>query len=176
MMMLMRSCLAHAWRSWYIYLALIVIWFIAVMRVLVDPTPWLPILFNITPSLPYHFVMVDYAANELRRGDYIVYAFEGAAVRQFPGMRRQPLFKRIAGVAGDVVSVTERHVYVNGLNVGYAKTHTMTRLPLAPIDPTVIPRDHFYVAGQSPDSFDSRYAISGLVARRQILGRVKPLW
>lgn len=174
--MILRSWFAHVWRSWYVYLVLLVIWCVAVIRLLVDPTPWLPILFNVTPSLPYRLVMVDYSTKELARGDYVVYAFEGAAVQHFPGLRRQPLFKQIAGVAGDVVSVAERHVYINGRDVGYAKTHSVTRLPLAPIDPVVIPRDHFYVAGQSPDSFDSRYAISGLVARHQILGRVKPLW
>lgn len=173
---MMRSLLANVSRSWYVYLVLLVIWFIAVIRILVDPTPLLPILFNVTPSLPYRFVIVDYSARDLRRGDYVIYAFEGAAVQQFPGLRRQPFFKRIAGVAGDVVSVSERHVYVNGVDVGYARPRTTTRLPLAPIDPVVIPRDHFYVAGLSPESFDSRYAISGLVARRQILGRAKPLW
>jgi conjugal transfer pilin signal peptidase TrbI len=145
---------------------------VALIRVLVDPTPRLPILFNITPSLPYSIVAVDYAAKSLRRGYYVVYAFEGDATRQFPGLYHQPLFKRIAGIAGDVVTVRGHHVYVNGLEVGVAKTHTVT---LQPIAPTVIPAGYFYVAGQSPDSFDSRYAISGLVAQRQIVGRVRPL-
>jgi conjugal transfer pilin signal peptidase TrbI len=156
-------------------MTLVIIWIAAFVRVLVDPTPWLPILFNVTPSLPFKIVAIDYTVRDLHRGDYVVYAFEGAAVQHFPGLRRQPLFKQVAGVTGDVVTVVERHVYVNGRDVGYAKTHTVTRLALQPIAPTVIPPDFFYVAGQSPDSFDSRYAISGLVARRQILGRVTPL-
>lgn len=168
------SYLAHLRRTWYIYV-LTAIWINAFVRVMVDPTPWFPILFNVTPSLPYKIVAIDYATKELHRGDYIVYAFEGEAVGPFPGLRHQPLFKQIAGVAGDVITVQERHVYVNGREVGYAKTHTVTRLPLQPISPTVIPAGYFYVAGQSPDSFDSRYAISGLVAQRRILGRVTPL-
>lgn len=172
---MMHFYISHVRRSWLIYAVLALIWIVALTRVLVDPTPRLPILFNITPSLPYRIVAVDYGAKSLRRGDYVVYAFEGEAVRQFPGLHHQPLFKQIAGVAGDVVTVSERHVYVNGLEVGYAKTHTATRLPLQPISPTVIPAGYFYVAGQSPDSFDSRYAVSGLVAQRQILGRVTPL-
>lgn len=162
-------------RNWYVYLALALIWLVALVRVLVDPTPHLPILFNVTPSLPYRIVVVDYWSHDLRRGDYVVYAFEGQAVRQFPGLHRQPLFKRVAGVAGDVITVAERHVYVNGRDMGYAKTQTVTHVPLQPIAATVIPPGFYYVAGQSPDSFDSRYASSGLVARRQILGRVTPL-
>lgn len=162
-------------RNWYIYLTLALIWIAALVRVLVDPTPHLPILFNVTPSLPYRVVAVDYTARNLRRGDYVVYAFEGEAVQQFPGLRRQPLFKRVVGVAGDIITVADRHVYVNGRDMGYAKTQTVTHLPLQPIAAMVIPPGFFYVAGQSPDSFDSRYAISGLVAQRQILGRVKPL-
>jgi len=172
---MMRSYFSHVRRDWPIYAILAIIWIVALTRVLIDPTPRLPILFNVTPSLPYKVVAVDYAVKNLHRGDYVVYAFEGEAVQQFPGLHRQPLFKQIAGIAGDIVTVSERHVYVNGREVGYAKTHTVTRLPLQPISPTVIPAGYFYVAGQSPDSFDSRYAISGLVAQRQILGRVTPL-
>ncbi|MYM95917.1 conjugative transfer signal peptidase TraF [Duganella vulcania] len=172
---MMAPYFAHLRQTWYVYLVLAAIWISALVRVLVDPTPWLPILFNVTPSLPYKVVVIDYGAKDPHRGDYIVYAFEGDAVRYFPGLRRQPLFKQVTGVAGDVVTVSERHVYINGRDVGYAKTHTVTRLPLQPIAPTVIPPGYFYVAGQSPDSFDSRYAISGLVARRQIVGRVTPI-
>jgi conjugal transfer pilin signal peptidase TrbI len=172
---MMRSYFAHIQHRWYIYLILTVIWISALIRVLVNPTPWLPILFNVTPSLPYWIVAIDYTARNPQRGDYIVYSFEGEAIQQFPGLRRQPLFKQVAGMPGDVVTVTARHVYVNGREVGFAKTHTITRLPLQPISPTVIPQGYYYVAGQNPDSFDSRYAISGLVARRQILGRVTPL-
>lgn len=167
--------LAHLRGSWYVYLVLALIWAAAMVRLLVDPTPHYPILFNVTASLPYKIVVIDYEAREPRLGDYIVYAFEGQAVHDFPGLRHQPLFKRIAGIAGDVVTVSGRYVFVNGRGVGYAKTHTVTRLALRPIDPTVIPVGFYYVAGTSPDSFDSRYANSGLVARRQILGRVTPI-
>jgi len=172
---MMRSYFAHIRHRWYVYLVLTAIWMVALIRVLVSPTPWLPVLFNVTPSLPYWIVTIDYTNRYPQRGDYIVYSFEGDAVQQFPGIHHQPLFKQVAGLPGDVVTVIERHVYVNGRDVGLAKTHTITRLPLQPIAPTVIPPGFYYVAGQNPDSFDSRYAISGLVAQRQILGRVTPL-
>ena len=59
--------------------------------------------------------------------------------------------------------------------VGLAKTHTFDRRPLEPIDPTVIPAGHLYVQGTSPDSFDSRYSLAGLVRVQDVKSRVIPL-
>jgi conjugal transfer pilin signal peptidase TrbI len=78
--------------------------------------------------------VVDHGPMPLARGDLIVYAFDGeAAERDYPGLKRQPFFKRIVGVAGDVVTVDGRDVFINGLHVGRAKTHTFDRRPLEPI-------------------------------------------
>ena len=60
--------------------------------------------------------------------------------------------------------------------VGLAKPFTFDRRPLSPIEPIVIPPGHFFAQGISPDSFDSRYASSGLVRFDQIIGKVKPLF
>ncbi|HQR76548.1 MAG TPA: S26 family signal peptidase, partial [Burkholderiaceae bacterium] len=75
----------------------------------------------------------------------------------------------------DVVTVRGREVFVNGEPVGLAKTHTFDRRPLEPIGPTVIPPGHLYVQGTSPDSFDSRYSMSGLVRVQDVKSRVIPL-
>ena len=152
------------------------IWTLALTRVFIHHTPVLPILFNWTPSLPYRIVMVEPGPAPLVRGDLIVYAFEGeAAERNYPGLKRQPFFKRIVGVAGDVVTVDGRDVFINGLHVGTAKTHAFDRRPLDPIVPTVIPPGHVYVQGSSADSFDSRYRGSGLVSAADVVARVRPL-
>ncbi len=106
-----------------------------------------------------------------------MYAFEGeAARRDYPGLKDQPLFKRIAGVAGDMVTVAGRDVFVNGVPVGRAKSHTFDRRALEPIEATVIPQGYLYVQGTSPDSFDSRYRNSGLVAVRDVAAKVHPLF
>ncbi|OYV77812.1 MAG: conjugative transfer signal peptidase TraF, partial [Acidithiobacillus ferrivorans] len=60
--------------------------------------------------------------------------------------------------------------------VGVAKTHAYDNRPLAPITPMLIPPGYFYVQGTSPDSFDSRYAASGLVRTDQVIGRALPLF
>jgi conjugal transfer pilin signal peptidase TrbI len=159
-----------------VFSIVIAIWALALTRVFVHHTPVLPVLFNWTPSLPYRIVWVDHGPAPLVRGDLIVYAFDGeAAERDYPGLKRQPFFKRIVGVAGDVVTVDGRDVFINGLPVGRAKTHTFDRRPLDPIAPCVIPPGHVYVQGGSADSFDSRYRSSGLVSTDDVVAHVRPL-
>lgn len=164
-------------RDWPCYALLAAVWALAWTRVLVDPTPRLPILFNVTPSLPYWVAIVDYGARGVARGDYVIFSFHGDAVRHFPGLRGQPFFKRVAGTAGDQVTVHERRVFVNGADAGMAKRFAaVSRLALEPIAATVIPAGYLYMQGTDADSFDSRYRLCGLVARRDVLAVVRPLF
>ena len=164
-------------RRWYLFVLVAAVWMLAIVRLFVYHTPVLPLLFNWSASVPYRVVYVDYRSTKLTRGDLVVYAFEGEAARtNYPGLKDQPFFKRIAGVAGDTVTVADREVFINGVSVGRAKTHTFDRRPLEPIEATVIPPGFLYVQGTSPDSFDSRYRASGLVAVRDVAAKVQPLF
>ena len=164
-------------RRWYVFAILCLIWTLAALRVFGSHTPLLPILFNVTPSIPYRVVWADYGTRQFARGDLIVYSFRGpAANADYPGLRGQPFFKRVVGVAGDVVAVQGREVFVNGASVGVAKTHSFDRRPLAPIVPGVIPAGQLYVQGTSADSFDSRYRASGLVPVASVTAKVRPLF
>lgn len=162
-------------RGW-LYLPLGLIWALAYTRVLIDPTPRLPLLFNWTPSLPYRLAWLLTADSPLSRGQLILYRFDGPAQAFVPGLRGQPLFKRIRGVPGDTLSVQGRVVLINGEPVGVAKTTTRSGQPLAPVAPGRIAPGHYYVQGDSPDAFDSRYQASGLVRADQVIGTVRPLW
>jgi conjugal transfer pilin signal peptidase TrbI len=169
--------LRHARANWYCYVPVLVIWALAFARLLVDPTPRLPILFNWTSSLPYTVALMQYGKKELlKAGDFIVYAFEGEAQRMYPGLRAQPLFKQIRGVPGDRITVIGREVFVNGVSAGIAKPRTFDGRPLEPIAEAVIPVGFYYVQGTHPNSFDSRYHASGLVAERQVIAKVRPLF
>lgn len=172
-----RLLCADLKRRWVLFAAVGAIWALALIRLFVHPMPVIPLLFNWTPSLPYHVVFVEPGLQPLARGDLIVYAFAGeAAEKDYPGLMRQAFFKRIAGVAGDSVTVKDRDVFVDGVHVGHAKTHTFDRRPLEPIAPTVIPPGFLYVQGTGADSFDSRYRSSGLVAVHDVATRVRPLF
>lgn len=153
------------------------IWALALMRIFVHHVPVLPVMFNWTTSLPYRVVYVDYWPGPLRRGDLVVYRFNGeAAQHDYPGLKGQALFKRIVGMPGDTISVVDRDVFINGVPAGHAKTYTFDRKPLQPISAGSIPAGFFYVQGTSPDSFDSRYRSSGLVAQSDVQARVRPVF
>ena len=168
--------LRHVRRRWCLYVPVFAVWGFAYARLFVDPTPRVPVLFNWTPSLPYRVALVQYGPHALHRGDYIVFAFDGDAQADYPGLRGQPFFKIVRGLPGDSVTVNGRVVAINGEVVGTAKTRAFDRRPLDPIAATVIPPGHYYVQGTSADSFDSRYRASGLVRAEQVLGTVVPLF
>ena len=167
--------LRHMRRRWYLYLPVFAIWTFAYVRLFVDPTPRLPLLFNWTGSLPCHVAWLRDRPASIERGDLVVFALDGEARQTYPGLHGQPFFKIVRGVPGDRVTVDDRTVSINGEVVGIAKTHSFNRRPLEPITDLVIPPGHYYVQGTSPDSFDSRYRASGLVRDEQVLGTVVPL-
>jgi conjugal transfer pilin signal peptidase TrbI len=168
--------LRHIRQRWYLYLPVFAVWCLAYARLFVDPTPRLPLLFNWTPSLPYRVAWLQARPAQLRRGDFIVYTFDGIAQAHYPGLRAQPFFKQVRGLPGDEITVEGRQVRINGVAVGVARTHAQNRHPLVPIAAQVIPAGHYYVQGSSPDSFDSRYGDSGLVRIEQVIGVAIPLF
>jgi len=171
------SLLSDARRHRVLYTLLAAVWTLAAVRVFAYPIPVVPLVFNLTGSLPYHVGLVDSSKRALARGDYIVFAFSGEAGRSaYPGLRDQAFFKRVIGIAGDVVTVDGRRVFVNGVCAGTAKPQAFDRRPLEPIAPGVVPPGFLYVQGTSPDSFDSRYRISGLVPVGAVAGRVHPIF
>jgi conjugal transfer pilin signal peptidase TrbI len=153
---------------------LALVWALAYVRVFVDPTPRIPLLFNVTPSLPYRVAWLAPLPPSLERGQFVLYRFEGSAVADYPGLAGQPFFKVVRGLPGDAVTVSGRDVFVAGDYVGTAKAQAFDGRPLAPIAPVVIPPGFLFVQGLGADSFDSRYAASGLVHHDQLLGRVIP--
>lgn len=157
------------------YGPLAAIWALALTRALVDPTPRVPLLFNWTPSLPYQVAWLTCGPWQYARGDFVVFLFAGEAEEHYPGLKGQPFFKIVSGVAGDVISVRDRAVFVNGEAVGFAKTHAFDGRRLEPIAEGVIPPGWLYVRGTDANSFDSRYRSAGLVRIEQIIGRVRPL-
>lgn len=166
----------HMARRWYLYLAILVIWALAYVRVFFDPTPRVPVLFNWTGSLPFHVAWRQFVPSPLKRGDYVIFAFAGEAQTSYPGLAGQPFFKIVRGLPGDTITVTDRVVSINGVEVGKAKMQAFDRRPLEPIEATVIPPGHYYVQGLGTDSFDSRYRSSGLVRADQVIASVVPLF
>jgi conjugal transfer pilin signal peptidase TrbI len=155
------ECLAlSAWlrRYWICALTVVLVYGLA--------QHWLYV--NWTSSLPYRLVWVEYDAQP-GFGDLMVYRFEGRPFHDedLSGLR---FFKRVAGVAGDRITVVDREVAVAGRTIGYAKVRTRTGEPLDPIAAGVISPECYFAQSDSADSFDSRYAQAGLVRADQVIG------
>ena len=94
--------LRHMRLRWYLYVPVFAIWGFAYLRLFADPTPRVPVLFNWTPSLPCRVAWLQHGTHALKRGDYVVFAFDGEAQRQYPGLHGQPFFKIVRGLPGDI--------------------------------------------------------------------------
>ncbi len=123
---------------------------------------------NGSDSLPYRLVWLDYQAIPVQ-GDLMVYHFAGQPFQreELQGLR---LFKRVAGMPGDSITVADRIVSVAGRSIGLAKKFTRQGEALTPIAAGRIPDGYLFAHSDSVDSFDSRYAECGLVAVDQVLG------
>ena len=158
-----RALWKHFGRHWYVYLPLLFVYLWALDHIGV----------NWTPSLPYHVVYIEKHV-PVGRGDLVVFRFEGGEIaNHFKGQR---FFKRIAGVAGDEITLQGRNIFINGAHVGFARSRTPDGTTLEAIELGVIPADRFYVQGTHEMSFDSRYRVNGLVRRDQIIGRATVLF
>lgn len=170
----MRGLAGDAWRYGWVSLPLAALWVLAAMRLFVDPTPRIPLLFNWSASLPYHVAWLERGVSRLNRGDLVLYSFAGKAAGHYPGLARQPFFKIVAGLPGDRIRVEDRNVFVGGNFVGFAKLRTFDGWPLTPVQVAVVPAGHYYVRGSAADSFDSRYSEAGFVSADEVIGKVTP--
>jgi signal peptidase I len=129
-------------------------------------------------------VLVDrvmYGHRAIRRGDIIV--FRGGKAVDY-----QVLLKRVVGLPGDVLSIEDGQLFVNGRP---AEDDYVRRLAGAPEQtqpgsggpdqpwslqqPYRVPDGYYYVLGDNrTDSFDSRYW--GPVAREALIGRAMAVY
>lgn len=73
----------------------------------------------------------------------------------------------LAGIPGASVTASDRRYFVDGREMGFAKEYSKTG---------VIPKGHYFVSADHPDSLDSRYALKGWVADDQVLGQAMRLF
>lgn len=134
------------------------------------------IAINASESLPQSVFLVLKQEREFKRGDYIAFVWVGE--RPYP--RGLNFIKRVAGLPGDVVSHSGRHVFVNDRYIGRAREFgsrgamRSVRLQMGPVG--MIPPGHYFVTADHPDSLDSRYAQPGLVDETIVVGRAIPLF
>jgi conjugal transfer pilin signal peptidase TrbI len=126
---------------------------------------------NLTESLPNKVFIIAHGT-PVSRGDYVAYRYHSGP----PYPDGAQFVKIVEGVGGDVVTVDDRMVSVNGLYAGYAKPLARSGLPLAPIKAQTLPANTYYVRGTHRDSLDSRYAHVGPIPGADLIGRAIPLF
>ena len=145
-----------------------VIWFIAALIALFSLN--YQIYFNKTESLPQTLFIVTRATPTPKVGDYIM--FKGTLGSKATG---ELLVKKVAGVAGDLVTIQNQDIYLNQQYLLTAKTESKAKRQLQTIQEVVIPAGKFFVYTPHPDSYDSRYAEIGLIDESNICGIAYPI-
>lgn len=127
---------------------------------------------NVSQSLPESLFLIHKNDHSFSRGDYISFRWHGGGPYQ-PGVK---FTKIVRGVPGDVVTIIDQKVYINGEYVSTAKKRATTGQPLE-IGPTgIIPPGSYYVHGTHKDSLDSRYAMTGWIHSGAVVGKAKPVF
>jgi len=147
-----------------------------VVKPFVIPTPSMATTVTagdrvLVDRISYHFTAVD-------RGDIIVFEGQGPI----------PLLKRVVGLPGDVLSIRDERLYVNGEPLGEDDVRHIHGEPAPTLpgpdpgqpwslhDEYVVPAGHYFVMGDNRiDSADSRWW--GTVDQDEIVGKaVLVLW
>lgn len=122
---------------------------------------------NTTESLPFSF-FISYQGNASKKGSYVSI--------QHPKSPSILLAKRIAGVAGDKISISEHYIFINGQNFGRIKDSFSNGETLTPIQEETIPKGYIFAYASHPNSFDSRYEDFGLIDTNNIREVLWPLF
>ena len=101
------------------------------------------------------------------RGDVIVFK---SKLEDAEGETKM-LIKRVIGVPGDVISIHDGKVYINGKAID--DSYTMDNYTTGDITDLVVPADHLFCMGDNRAvSIDSRSDSVGLVSYNDIVGKV----
>ena len=127
---------------------------------------------NLSESLTGTVFLIDKSDKTVEKGALVAFSSTNAS----PIPDGITLIKRVAGVAGDNVTLQNRFVFINDKPIAYAKLASRTGEPLSPVNAGAIPEGFFFAVGDHPDSFDSRYERPGLINLDTVRGRAYCLW
>ncbi|HWT96298.1 MAG TPA: S26 family signal peptidase [Terriglobales bacterium] len=150
----------------------------ALLAIAASLTPSPLLIWNVSASAPIG--LYARVAGPPARGD-LVLAWLPAGARELAAERTYlprnvPVVKRVAALAGDIVCAEGAMVFLNGKPLATRRSVDSKERPLPSWEGCQVlqPGDVFLLMVDAPDSFDGRYF--GAVGRRQIIGRLVPLW
>lgn len=115
--------------------------------------------------------------NDFSKGNYVSYKpkpefqkYIEANYNLKKNKKEVTVLKKIAAVEGDVVEIIDYNIYINGEKLGkIVKLKGLTEN--LPNTRKVLSKDEFFLMGETPDSFDSRYF--GTVKKKEIISEIK---
>jgi signal peptidase I len=114
----------------------------------------------IIEKIAYHF-------KQPQRGDVIVFSTDDISKLQEENFKNEAFIKRVIGLPGDTVSVSDGIVYVNQKPL---QEKYIAEKPNQDFGPVTVPPNHYFVMGDNRNnSYDSRFW--GFVPKRDIIGR-----
>ena len=149
------------WRWWLGYVLCILLF-----------TTFFKVGINATESLPERVYLVSKWETSIVKGQYVSFIWHGGG----PYGKGWEFVKIVRGVPGDVVSFQGRKVFINGEYVAEAKPFTRYGAPLELGPQGTIPAGKFFVYTPHKDSLDSRYAMTGWIDEKAVVGRAYGLF
>lgn len=126
---------------------------------------------NATHSLPGTLYLIERGALP-QRDEHVAFRWAGGG----PYPAGVTFIKVLAGQPGDTVTRDGATFVVAGTALGQAKPTSRRGEPLEPGPTGTLPEGHYFVFAPHPDSLDSRYALTGWIAREQIIGRARAIF
>ena len=126
---------------------------------------------NATHSLPGTLYLIERGALP-QRGEHVAFRWAGGG----PYPAGVTFIKVLAGQPGDTVTREDATFVVAGTALGQAKPTSRRGEPLEPGPTGTLPEGRYFVFAPHPDSLDSRYALTGWIAREQIIGRARAIF
>ena len=168
-----QLCIATGRQHWrqFVFPILLVLIFQVFFRIDIN---------GVTKSLPGHVFLTVKTWRTVGPGDFVTFEWQGGG----PYVKGTNFIKIVKGIGGDEIKATPDGYFflhsprvgtmvnqLGGEALGHAKPVSSKGVPLERGPTGVIPQGYFYVYAPHPDSLDSRYALTGWVSQRQVVGR-----
>lgn len=130
----------------------------------------------LTDSLNNVHYVLFLKSNTIKRGDIV--AIQGHREDHLGDLKKWSYSKRVLGIPGDLIVRNEGGITVIPKENSHLSllTKTSKGKPLNPTTNTIVPEGYLFVAGDNPQSFDSRYEEFGLVPKEKIWGKGLLTW
>ncbi len=124
---------------------------------------------NFSPSISGYLFWIEKGHRDFSPGDYVLIKF--TPERHDPYVQNGYVGKRIGCMPGQTLERKGLAFYCDGKLVAVAKTRSISGKPLRPFDWTKgkVPEKHYFVVGEHPYSWDSRYY--GFVSDKEIVAK-----